>query len=68
MTESKKIKAWLPPSLKGVVAASVDGIKLGYGKKDAKGVTKDQLDRLRQATPEVEAGTVTARKTNTKTT
>ena len=52
----QKIKAWLPVSLKGVTAASVDGIKLGYGKKEAKSVSKSQLERLRESTPEVEAG------------
>lgn len=53
----KTIKAWLPVSLKGEIAASVDGIKLGYGKKEAKKVSESQLKRLKESTPEVEAGT-----------
>lgn len=48
-------KAWLPVSQKGKVGASVDGIKLGYGKKNAVSVSKTQLERLRQGTPEVQA-------------
>lgn len=50
----KKIKAWLPPRFKGETAASVDGIKLGYGKDNAVEVTESQLERLRVGTKGIE--------------
>lgn len=63
---SDTVKAWLPPSDKGVRSGSVDGKKLGYGKKAAIALTPAQVKRLRETGLEVETESTDKPKTKSK--